>query len=157
MTSLIITAVVLFAVPMFLLMFFKTNAGMMFLSACAGIVLLESLDAAVVTTAGAIVPGEGEAYVRLAVVVLSILFAALMFRNTVHGSSLVLHGFITVLLGVTLWIILPSSTGVSWLLESHDQSLWQDINDFRTLIVAAGFSLSLLSVLTRSKRSHAKR
>jgi hypothetical protein len=156
MVTLVITGLVLLIFPMFLLFFFKTNAGMMFLSACAGLVLLGSLDPAVVTTAGAVVPGEGEAYVRLTVVILSILFASLMFRHTVKGSSLILHAFIITLLAITLWIILPGATGVSWLLENRKESLWQDINDFRSLIIATGFSLSMLSVLTHSRRHRSK-
>ncbi len=152
-----ITVLMLFVLPMFLLLFFKTNGGMMFLAACAGLVLLGSLDPAVVSTAGAVVPGEGESYVRLMVVMLSVFYAALTFRHTIHDSSLVLHGFITILLAISLWLLLPSATGVSWLLENINEPLWQDLNEFRSLIIASGFSLSLLSVLTQSKRHRPKR
>jgi hypothetical protein len=142
--------------PLFMLYAFKANGGIMFLAACAGLVLLNSLDPVVVTTAGAVVPGEGEAYVRLSVVLLSIVFSGLVFRGTTKGTALVLDTVISVLLAVMLWITLPSATGVSWLINSIDTTYWNTMNDFRTLVIAAGFALSLLAVLFGHKKHHGK-
>lgn len=142
--------------PLFMLYFFKSNGGIMFLAACAGLVLLNSLDPVVVTAAGAVVPGEGEAYVRLAVVLLSIVFSGLVFRGTTKGSALVLNTVVVILLAVMLWVTLPSATGVSWLIDGIDNEYWKVTNDFRTLIIAAGFALSLLAVLFGHKKSHVK-
>lgn len=142
--------------PLFMLFFFKSNMGIMFLAACAGLVLLNSLDPVVVTTAGAVVPGEGEAYIRLAVVILSIVFAGLVFRGTTKGSALALNALISVFIATMLWVTLPASTGVTWLISSIDNPGWKTINDFRTLIVTAGFALSLLAVLFGHKKSHGK-
>lgn len=144
--------ILFFGLPMLMLIMFRANAGIMFLAACTGLVLLNNLDDAVVTTAGAVVPGEGEAYVRLAVVLLTLAFAGLMFRDTVKGSSTILHGLIVIFIGATLWLTMPEATGVSWLANSLDKSWWQDVNNFRALIITAGFALSLVAVLTgRSK------
>lgn len=156
MTSLIISFVFLVGLPLALLIVLKTNAGVMFLAACAGLVLLDSLDPTVVTTAGAIIPGEGEALVRLTVVLLSIIFAATMFRHAISNAQLPLHIVIALLIGVTLWLVLPSSTGVTFLLDNAKQSLWQNTNDFLTLIVASGFSLSLLAILLAKPAKHEK-
>lgn len=143
--------------PLFMLFFFKSNGGIMFLAACAGLVLLNSLDPVVVTTAGAIVPGEGEAYVRLAVVMLSIVFSGLVFRGTTKGTALLLNTFIIIILGVMLWLTLPSVTGVSWLVSSIDSEYWKTVFDFQTLIIALGFALGLLAVLFGHKKpSHGK-
>lgn len=150
MIDIIISCILLLGLPLFLLFFFKSNAGILFLASCAGIVLLESLDPTVVTTAGAIVPGEGEAYVRLVVVLLSIVFAAMMFRNSVKSSQLPLHVVLVVVTAAMLWLIIPSATGVSWLLSSVKEPIWQDVNEFRTLVVATGFSLGLVAVLAKS-------
>ncbi len=128
----------------------------MFLATCAGFVLLESLDPTVVTTAGAIVPGEGEAFVRLAVVLLSVIFAGVMFRHAVKNSQLPLHIAIAIFIGITLVLILPASTGVSWLLDTTKESMWQDVNDYRTLVIAGGFSLSLLAILLSKQSKHGK-
>ena len=54
--------------PLLLLFVFKANAGILFLAACAGLVLLQTLDPTVVTTAGAVIPGDGESVIRLLVV-----------------------------------------------------------------------------------------
>jgi hypothetical protein len=150
MTTLIFSAAVLLGLQLLLLLIFKTNAGVMFLAACAGLVLLSSLDPVVVTTAAAFVPQEGEAYVRLLVVLLSIVFSAMMFKNSVHGSKIFLHALLVVVTALMLWLLLPSATGVSWLLDNSKESIWQNVNDYRTLIVASGFSLSLLVVLMKS-------
>jgi hypothetical protein len=125
----------------------------MFLAACAGLVLLSSLDPVVVTAAGAVVPGEGEAYVRLSVVMLSIVFSGLVFRDTTKGTALLLNTVIVVILAVMLWLTLPSVTGVSWLVDSIDNEYWKTVYDYRTLVIAAGFALSLLAVLFGHKKS----
>lgn len=156
MVSVIICFVVLAGLPVALLLGLKSNAGIMFLAACAGLILLESLDPTVVTTAGAIVPGEGEAFVRLAVVLLSVIFSGVMFRHSISASQVPLHIFIALLIGVTLALILPASTGVSWLLDTTRESLWQDVNDYRTLVIAGSFSLSLLAILLAKPAKHEK-
>jgi len=152
MSVLLLTTLVLLVLPLFLLFFFGTNAGVMFLAACAGIVLLSSLDPAVVTTAGAVVPGEGEAYIRLSVVMLAIVLGAMMFRHTVKGPVLLAHVFVILFLAGTLWTLLPNVTGVSWLVESTNQSVWDTLSDFTSLIVSAGFVSGLVAVLARSKK-----
>lgn len=151
-----IPSMAIILVPLVLLFLFNSNAGVMFFAACAGLVLLGSLDTAVVATAGAVVPGEGEAYVRLSVVLVSIILSSLMFKNKIHGSSLVPHGVIAFLVGVMLWLLLPSVTGVSWLVDSIDNKYWQDVNNFSTLIIAIAFSLSILIVMSRSHTAKGK-
>ena len=154
MESLIFSGLLALGLPLFLLLLFKSSAGMMFFAACAGLVLLSSLDPAVVSTAGAMVPGDGEAYVRLSVVVTAMIFAAMMFRNTIHGlTGLTLHSFVVLLLALMLLVTLPSTTGVPWLMDAARESAWKVINDFRALIVAGGFSLSMVVVLTNKGRS----
>jgi hypothetical protein len=156
MTGLIVSAIVLVGLPVLLVFFLKTNAGVMFFAGCAGLVLLGTLDPALVTTAGSVVPVEGEAYVRLAVVLLSIVFAAIIFSHSVQGSKILIHMLIAVLMGIMLWLVLPSSTGISWLLGNARESIWRDFNEFRTLIVAAGFTLSLLSLSQKRSSKHEK-
>jgi hypothetical protein len=92
------TLAALVLLPLGLLFLLKTNAGIMFLAACAGLVLLESLDPTVVMTAGSFLPGEGEAYIRLIVIFLSIGFAALMFRNSVAKAQLAIHALLLIFL-----------------------------------------------------------
>lgn len=156
MTTLVITGLLLLILPLVLLFIFRTNAGVMFLAACAGLVLLGSLDPTVVITAGAVVPGEGEAYIRLSIVMLSVLLAAMMFKGSVKGSTLFLHAGVIVFLAGTLWVLLPSATGLSWLVDSAEETVWQRLYDFRSIIIAAGFSSSLLAVLTRTKGHRAR-
>jgi hypothetical protein len=155
MSSILLASAILLAYVLSLMLFFKANAGVMFLAACTGIVLLSTIDPTVITIAGTIVPSDGEAYVRLSVVLLSVLFAAMMFRKSVQGPQIALHAGIGGLLSVALVLILPETTGVSWLLDATKQSLWQDVDKFRSLIVASGFALSLVAVLT-TKKPHKK-
>lgn len=150
-------AAVFLGIPVFMLLMFKSNIGIMFLAACTGIVLLGSLDQAVVTAAGSVVPGEGEAYVRLAVVVAAMCFAGFIFRGKVKGTMLPLNAIICLLLSLTLWLTLPAVTGVSWLTDGSTTEPWQQLNDFETLIIASGFLLSLISILlTRPHEKHKK-
>lgn len=149
-------SMIIIAVPVLLVYLLKANAGLLFFAACAGLVLLSTLDNAVVATAGSIVPGEGEAYVRLAVVIASIAFAAVVFSNKVHGAKLVFHAVIALLIGVMLWLLLPAVTGVSWLVSGVNSQLWLDANQFSTLIIAAAFGLSSLAVIPARHREKGK-
>lgn len=139
-----------------MLVTFKSNTGIMFLASCAGLVLLNNLDPVVVTAAGAVIPGEGEAYVRLAVVLLSIVFAGLVFRGTTKGSAMPLSVLIAIILSLTLWMTLPEATGVSWLVNSTSSQYWRDMDSFRALIISAGFALSLIAVLTGKPKHNSK-
>ena len=156
MSSLLIAAFILTALTLFLIIFFKTNAGVMFLAACTGFVLLGSIDPTVITAAGAVVPSEGEAYIRLTVVLLSMIFAALLFKNTVKGMHLVFHIGIGLVLSLVLVLMLPETTGVSWLLDYVTDPVWSDVNEFRSLIIAAGFGMSLIAIMTTTKKVHRK-
>lgn len=142
--------------PLLLLIVFKTNAGILFLATCAGLVLLQSLDPTVVTTASAVLPGDGEPFIKVSVVVMSLIFAAMMFRNTISSSQYILHGILSVLTGVVIWLILPLATGLSLLVDATNMQLWQDINEFRTLIIASAFSIGLLAILTAKPPKHEK-
>lgn len=145
---LVLTGVTLLGLPLTLFVLFKSNAAIMFLAACAGLVLLDSLDPTVVTTAASVIPGESEAYIRLAVVLLSIAFSALLMRGSVRKVvEYLLHGLLIIILSALLWARLPSLSAVPWLIDSTDQDVWGYIDDFKALIVAAGLSLSLLVVL----------
>ena len=154
--DLLLPFILFLRLPLLMLFVYKSNVGVMFLSACSGLVLLSSLDPVVVVTAGAVVPGEGEAYVRLAVVLLSIVFSGLIFRGTTHGSIVPLHVLIAVILSIVLWLTLPSATGISWLVELVENDYWIDANNFKALFVASGFSLGLIVVLLGQQKHHKK-
>ena len=150
--ELVLSAILLFGLPIFMLLFFKSNVGIMFLSACTGLVLLSSLDPVAITAAGAVIPSEGEAYVRLTTVIMTMVFAGFIFRRVLQIGHKLLHMIIILFLGLTLWLTLPAATGVSWLVDSTNENYWQNVNDFRTLIIAIGFGLSLVGVMFSSKQ-----
>jgi hypothetical protein len=147
MISLMLSAGLILGAMLFLLFFFRANGGILFFAACTAVVLLQSLDPAVVSTAAAIVPKEGEAYVKLLVLLLSLVFAALMFKGSVKSSHLALHGVVVVVGSALLLLVLPELTALSWLLEVRSNMLWQTAKEYETLIVTLGFSLSLLALL----------
>ncbi len=154
--ELILSVSLFLGLPLLMLLAFKSNVGIMFLAALSGLVLLSNLDDIVVNTAGAIFPGEGAALVRLTVVLLSMVFAGLVFRETTVGPAVILNGLIAVILAVTLWLTLPAATGVSWLVRNSQQQYWLDAYDYRALIIASGFALSLVAVLI-SRRYKSRR
>ncbi len=148
MNDVIVSLLISAAVPVVSLAVFRANAAVSFFAACTGIVLLSGLDPAVVSTSAVFLPGEGEAYVRIAVMMLTMLLAALLYRHTVHDAlRWVLHGTITLCTVAMLWVVLPSKTGVGALLNVIDEPLWITVSNYETLIVAVGFSISVLIVL----------
>ena len=151
MMPLVFTGTALLGIPLILFVLFKSSGAVMFFAACAGLVLLSTLDPTVVATAASVVPGESEAYIRLAVVLLSIAFSALLMRGSIHKApEYLLHGLLVFITAGMLWATLPSLSGVSWLVDSTKQNVWEYADDFKAVVVAAGLSLSLLIIL-RSK------
>lgn len=142
--------------PTLLLWAFKSHAGVIFFAACAGLVTVGTLDVAVVAAAGAVVPFEGEAYVRLMVVLMTIGLGALLSKNSVQKNGYVVHAILSLLVGCMLWILLPSATGVSWLVSGVDNDYWLVADSFKTLVIAGSFSLSLILIPTK-KQKHGKK
>ena len=147
-----IAALIFLGIPMSLLVFLKANGGIMFFAGCAAIVLLNSLDTTFVAAAGSVVPGEGEATVRILVVMATILFAALSFRGSVRGVRFISNGLVVILLAALLWIELPPVVGASWLVDTMQERAWQITQDFQTVITAAGLGMSLLVVMTKDHK-----
>lgn len=147
----------LFGLPLAVLILLRANFGMVFLATCAGLVLIGNIDGAAVTAAGSLIPGEGEAYVKLAVTALTILSAGLIFRDMVAGRGIALHCGIMLLLSAMLWLILPAESGMSWLLDTTDTELWRLLSNFKTLIITAGFGLSLLAIANRQGKPKRKK
>jgi hypothetical protein len=69
---------------------------------------------------------------------------------------MILNGLIALLLGLMLWVTLPVATGISWLSGAVSQPVWQDVYNFRALIISLGFALSLLAMLFGHKKQHKK-
>ncbi len=147
-----IAALLFLGIPLSMLVFMKANAGIMFLAGCAGIVLLATLDNTFVATAGAVVPGEGEATIRLTVVLFTIILAGLSFRGSVRGIRFISNGLVVVLLAAMLWLQLPPVVGASWLVDTMQERAWEITQDFQTVIIASGLGLSLLVVMTKDHK-----
>jgi len=147
-----IAALLFLGIPLSMLIFLKANAGIMFLAGCAGIVLLATLDNAFVATAGAVVPGEGEATIRLAVVMFTIVLAGLSFKGSVRGLRFVSNGLVVLLLAAMLWLQLPPVVGASWLVDTMQERAWEITQDFQTVIIASGLAISLLVVMTKDHK-----
>lgn len=147
-----IAALAFLGLPLALLVFTKANAGIMFFAACAGIVLLSSLDMTFIATAGSVVPGEGEATVRLMVVLGALTVAGLAFRGYVKGFRLVSNGLVVLLLAAMLWLQLPPLVGASWLTETMMNDAWYELRNFQSLIIASGLAISLLVIMTKEQR-----
>lgn len=128
-----------------------------FFASCAGVVLLKTLEPnSFATTAGSIIPFEGENIFRLLVVVLPVLFAAVVFRGVVHGLSTIFHVLLGLLSAVSLWLILPLSISLSWFRQLQKIEIWKDATEFTTLVVAISLiaGLALLSISKAAGASH---
>jgi hypothetical protein len=154
--ELVLSLTVIPLVILITILVFKTNASIMFLAGCTGLVLLSSLDPVVLSAAGSVLPSEGEGYVRLAVVLLSTVFAGVLNKQSVHGIKLFAHACVGLLLVVLLLLVLPETTGLSWLQTLANQALWQDVKEFQALVVAVGFSLSLVLLKQKAHHPHKK-
>lgn len=129
----------------------------MFLAGCAGVVLLSTLDVAFVATASAVLPTrDGEAIVRLGVVMLAIAFSGIVSKSSVKGVKMVISLILVILLALMLWQQLPSVVGASWLIEATKDPMWRTVNSYQTLIVASGLMLSLFMIIPKQKHKKSK-
>lgn len=150
--GILLACIALFLVPVVI---FKSNAAVLFLSVCAGLVLLGSLEPSVISTAGSIVPFEGENIFRLLVVVFPAIFAAVTFRGVVKSSMLPLHIILSLLGGFLLWVTLPETITFTFFSELRNFEPWKDASEFATLSVALSLLLSLtLLSLTKAGGAH---
>ena len=153
MMELMLAVAVFFGLPLLLVLIYRTNAGVMFLAACAGLVLLGSMDPAVVSAAGSVLSDSSEGYIRLGIVMVPIIFSALLFKHSTRTAQLPLQIIICLFIAMMLLLILPKQTGLPWLLSTAEHPVWQDIEEFLTILVAFGIALSLLAVMLRGHTS----
>jgi hypothetical protein len=159
----IILAVLILA-PVVLLTFLKTNATLVFLSACLGDVLLQfvSPDAKqFLISFTAKVPQKydsGENLIKILLLLLPVLITTLIMIRTVHSKSKLYINVLPalgtgLLLALLITPLLPSSLSNNIL---HTQ-LWTQIQSLKDLIVGLS-SLSCLIVLClqRPKTDHKK-
>jgi hypothetical protein len=150
--GILLACIALFLVPVVV---FKSNAAILFLSVCAGLVLLGSLEPSIISTAGSIVPFEGENIFRLLVVILPAIFAAITFRGVVKNSLLPLHILLSLSSGFVLWVTLPEIITFTFFSDLRSFEPWNDASEFVTLSVALSLLLSLaLLSLTKAGGSH---
>lgn len=155
----IIVASVTVLIPIAVAVVMRANAGAMFLAGCGGIVLLSTLDPVLVTTAGALFPSQGEAMVRIMVVLASIVIAAILFKDSIFGTKMVANVLIAFLLGLLLVLQLPALTGLTQLVNLIRLDWWRDLELYESAVVVAGLGVSLVMVLVKKhapKKSHKK-
>lgn len=151
MESVILAAVIVLS-PLVVAQLFRSNAGAMLLAGCGAFVLLGTLDPVLITTAGAVIPTEGEAIVRLLVIATTIGIATSIFSHTIHGSRVVINGIIALLLGFILLLQLPILTGLGPLVDLVREDWWKQLELYDSGIVLLGLGLSLLMVLTKGEK-----
>lgn len=148
--ALLVALIALFLVPVVV---FKANSAILFLSACAGLVILNSLEPSIVTTAGSIIPFEGESVFRLLVILLPVVFASLVFHGTIKATAMMLHILLSMVSGFCLWVILPKLVSINFVSELTNYEPWQDAVEFTALglSVALLLSLTILSITKNAR------
>jgi len=143
-------------VPILLLFFLRSNAAVVFLSLCAGTVLLKYvgddayLVVSSVVTNGSVVVSEA---VNIALVVLPALVATIMLRKSVAGPKVVLNLLPAILVGLLVALsVVPLISVVSRSNITNTQ-VWTTLAQFQGLIVAVGVVMSLI-LLKGSGKKH---
>lgn len=147
---------ILIGLPLFLSFVLRVNAGILFLSLCAGSVINEFVGADAVNIVNSFLPASSSvntAVVQLTLLLLPATLTIVFMRRSMTGGKTFINllpavasGFLTALLAVPL---LPPGTRYN----ITTSEVWEMIINFQSFIIGAGAFVSLL-VLWGSKPKH---
>jgi hypothetical protein len=154
--------ILLLVVPLFLLMFFKINAALVFLSLCLGNVLVQFIgpDAAtIMSSATARAPGSpapSQSYVNLILLLLPVVLTMLIMIHSVRGRAKLAFNLLPALGVTTLGVLLAVPLLSAGLTGSiTHEPLWRELENLQTLILSVSTLLCLLFLwMQRPKKSH---
>ena len=154
-------AVLIFAgLVSLLLILLKTNAGVVFFSACAGSLLASQLGSDASLISSSVISNQeinkSVAYILL--VILPVLLSAVFMRGSVSTAKLVINLLPSVATGLLLALLivplLPG--GVSEKLVN--QTIWSDLQSLQPVILVVGVISSVIMLwLTQKNSKHKKR
>ena len=129
-----------------LLVVFRTNAGVVFFSVCAGSVLASQLgsDASLISSTVVKDGDLNKSIAYIALIVLPALLSAIFLRGSVTSSKSVFNILPSVAVGALLALLIVPQLppGVSG--QALDSSAWGKLQDFQPIILVGGVISSVL-------------
>lgn len=146
-------------VPAALIILFRINAALVFLSLCAGNVLVEFLGDDVLQFFNSFFPTSNEAIhagVRITLLVLPALLTILFMKHTVSGGRHLLNILPGVLTGVVVaLLVVPLLTdGTKYTLMSSEA--WTTTQEFQSFVVGSAALSSFLFLWSTNKGHRAR-
>lgn len=145
------------AVPVVLLLALRTHAAIVFLSLCAGSILLKYIGDDAVLSLSFLWSGEvAESVIRLGVLLIPVLLSAIFLRRSMSGPKFIVNILPAVVVGVVGALLavplLPNATQGNL----TGSQAWQTLEQAQELIVGAGILVSLAGLWIAHRSTHDK-
>lgn len=153
-----IMLLVLAGAPLAILMFFRVNASLVFLSACLGTVLLTFIGEDVEEFTSMFLPFLGGNNLKLALVLLPVVLTTVFMVKTVRGGRLLFNVLPAAGTGLVLTLLIVPLLPTGYAVEVQMSETWQLLQQLQTLVVGASALACLFFLWTqRPKHDHHKK
>lgn len=149
-----IFSVVLLLVPVLLVYFLRTNAAVLFFVFAAAVLLQTNIDKNVESFASAIIGNKNGTLIPLLLIAVPFIVAAVLFSRTVLNKLLVVHLFLSLLIGLSLIVVLPSYVPSSLASSSMSSILYITLQPYTSLLLASALVISLLVTWQGRTKEH---
>ena len=130
--------------PLFLVIFLRTNAAILFFVLSGAVTLQSYLDKDVASFAGSIFGGTNTRAVSLLILIVPFIVAAIAFRNTVTKRMLFFHGVLSLGVGASLVYIIPQFLPPTTLNTIEASDAFAAAQPYTSLIIAGSFLSSVI-------------
>jgi len=144
MMEVYITLALFVLIPVLLVALTRTSAAILYFCVASAVLLERFVDPTAASVANSLLPRSSFDYMALAVLVVPIIITTFLFKKTVKTSMLPLHIVVAVLAGLTLALTAGTFFPSSITARFRVLSLWDEVESYQTVIVGAGFLLSVI-------------
>lgn len=141
-----LTLALFLLVPVLLVVLTKTSAAILYFCVASAVLLDRFVDPSAASVANSLLPRSSFDYMALAVLLVPVIITTFLFKGTVKVSMLPLHVVVAVLTGLTLALTAGTFFPGSITAPYRATALWDTVEPYQTVIVGAGFLLSVIGL-----------
>lgn len=143
--------------PIVILMLWRINAALVFLSACLGTVLLRFVGDDASYFAGMFLPWLSGDNLKLALLLLPVVLTALFMIKTIKGGQLLFNVLPAVGTGLVLALLIVPLLPSDYAVQVQSSTIWGQLLQLQALVVGASALACLVFLWSqRPKHTHGK-
>jgi hypothetical protein len=152
-----VTLLLLVGAPVAILMLWRINASLVFLSACLGTVLLRFVGDDASDFAGMFLPFLSGNNLKLALVLLPVVLTTIFMMKTLRGGQLLFNTLPALGTGLILALLIVPLLPSEYVAQVQSSVVWRQLLQLQALVVGASALACLVFLWSqRPKQSHGK-